>query len=87
MYYLIEYSSNYSDTTWSLWFSSNDEATNFNADVANNNFKSFEYNAKLLGNIEADGNDGILKSATIGYLLKYGMTWNDLKQLKTTYNE
>ena len=43
MYNLIEYSSNYSETTGSLWFYSKDEATNFNADIANNNFKSFEY--------------------------------------------
>ena len=39
---LIEYDSNYSETTGSLWFYSKDEATNFNADIANNNFKSFE---------------------------------------------
>ena len=61
MYNLIEYSSNYSGTTGSLWFRSKDEATNVNADFANNNnFKSFEYKAKLLGNTEADENNGIL---------------------------
>ena len=44
MYDLIEYTSNYSKTTGSLWFYSKDEATNFNADIANNNnFKSFKY--------------------------------------------
>ena len=32
MYNLIEYSSNYSETTGSLWFYSKDEATNFNVD-------------------------------------------------------
>ena len=38
---LIEYSSNYSETTGSLWFYSKDEATNLNADIANyDNFKS-----------------------------------------------
>ena len=49
MYSLIEYSSNYSDTG-SLWFYSKDEAISFDADIANdkNNFKSFNYNAKLL---------------------------------------
>ena len=31
MYNLVEYSSNYSDTTGSLWFYSKDEAANFNA--------------------------------------------------------
>ena len=54
MYNLIEYSSNYSETTGSLWFYSKDEVTNFNADITNNNnFKSFEYKAKLLGNTVA----------------------------------
>ena len=57
MYNLIEYSSNYSETTGSLWFYSKDEATNFNADVENNKFRSFEYKAKLLGNTEADVNN------------------------------
>ena len=51
MYSLIEYSLNYSETTGSLWFSSKDEATNLNADITNdNNFKSFRYKTKLLGN-------------------------------------
>ena len=62
----IEYSSNYSETTGSLWFYSKDEGTNFNADIANNNnFKSFEYKAKLLGNTAAqpapNAANGILK--------------------------
>ena len=40
---LIEYSSNYSETTGSLWFYSNGEAINFNVDIANtNNFKCFK---------------------------------------------
>ena len=48
MYNLTEYSSNYSKTTRSLWFSSKDEATGCNNDIANtNNFKSFKYKAKL----------------------------------------
>ena len=51
MYNLIECSSNYSETTGSLWFYSKDETTNFNADIADtDNFKSFEYKAKLLRN-------------------------------------
>ena len=50
MYNLIEYSSNYSETTGSLWLYSNDDATNFNADIENtDDFKSFIYKAKLLG--------------------------------------
>ena len=54
MYNLIEYSSNYSETTGSLWFYSKDEATNFNADIVNDDkSKSFKYKAKLLGNTAA----------------------------------
>ena len=51
MYNLIEYSSNYYETTGSLWFYSKDEAANFDADIVdnNNNFESFNYKAKLLG--------------------------------------
>ena len=37
VYNLIEYSSNYSETTGSLSFYSKDETTNFDADIANNN--------------------------------------------------
>ena len=48
---LIEYSSNYSQRTGSLWFYSKDEAANFNNDIENtDDFKSFEYQAKVLGN-------------------------------------
>ena len=48
-YHLIEYSSNYSENTGSLWFYSKDEATNFNADIVNDdNFKSFKYKPKPL---------------------------------------
>ena len=48
MYNLIEYSSNYSETTGSLWFYSKGEATHFDIDIVNDNhFKSFMYMAKL----------------------------------------
>ena len=48
---LIEYSSNYSNTTGSLWFYSKDEAVNLNDIIANiYDFKSFRYKAKLLEN-------------------------------------
>ena len=54
MHNLIEYGSNYSGTAGSLWFYSKDEATNFNAHIANDgNFKSFGYKAKLLGDTVA----------------------------------
>ena len=71
MYNLIEYSSNYSETTKILWFYAKDEATNFNADIANNNFKFFEYKAKSLGNTEADRTNGTSKNATIVVSLNY----------------
>ena len=54
MFNLIEYSWNNSEKTGSLWFYSEDEATNFNSDIENtNDFKSFKYKAKLLGNTVA----------------------------------
>ena len=55
MYNLLEYSSDYSNTTGSLWFYSENEATNFDVDIAKNDaVKSFKYKAKLLGITEAD---------------------------------
>ena len=75
MYNLIEYSSNYSKTTGSLWFYSKDEGTNFNNIENIYNFKSFKYNAKLLGNAVAqlapNQANGILRNAAIAVLLKY----------------
>ena len=72
MYNLIEYRSNYSETTGSLWFYFKDKATNFNADIANtNDFKYFKYKAELLENTEADNANGILKDLTIAFPLKY----------------
>ena len=66
MYNLIEYSSNYSETTESLWFYSKNEATDFNADTVNTcNFKSFMYKAKLLEKTvaqpEPNAGNGILR--------------------------
>ena len=72
IYNNIDYSSNYAETTLSLWFYSKVEATDFNADIANdNNFKSFKYKAKILGNTEADNAIGILKDVTSVFALKY----------------
>ena len=69
---LLKYSSNYSDATCSLWFYSKDEITNFNANIKDNNaVKSFKYKAKLLGKIEADGTNGILRNTAITVLLKH----------------
>ena len=56
MYNLLDINSNYSDTRVILWFYSNDESNNLNADIScnNNNFKSFHYKTKLLKNTIAD---------------------------------
>ena len=67
MYDLLQYSSNYSDTTGSLGCYSKDEATNFNADIGDS-LKSFMYKAKLVGETETrpspNNNNEILKNAT-----------------------
>ena len=78
MYNLLEYSSNYSDTTGSLWFYSKVESTTFNADIAyNDNFKSFDHKTKLLKETFADGLNGILKYATISVPLNYLSNFGD----------
>ena len=76
MYNLIEHSSNYYEKTGRLWFYSRDEATNFNANIVNDDsFKSFKYKAKLLGNaapqLAPNAANGILKNAAIAVPLKY----------------
>ena len=76
LYNLTECSSNYSETTGSLWFYFKDEATDFNADIANtNDFKSFKYKANILETTVAQSNPNaaneILKHATIAVPLKY----------------
>ena len=75
IYNLIE-GSNYSETTGSLWFYSEDEAANFNVDIANtDDFKSFKYKVQLLANTAAqpapNTANGILKNATFAVPLKY----------------
>ena len=66
---LIEYSSNYSDATGRLWFFSKDEATNFNANIANNN--NINYKAKISEHTVVDRNNSIKKNTTIAVLFKY----------------
>ena len=69
---MIEFSSNYSEKTGRLWFYSKDEATNFNAEIHNdNNFKSFKYKAKLLRNTVENGANGILRNIAIALSRKY----------------
>ena len=80
MYNLIEYSSNYSETTGSLWFYSKHKATNFDVAIENTvSFKSFKYKTKLLGNTVTQPalNNAyqIIKNATIGVPLKYLSTF------------
>ena len=61
MYNLIEYRSNYSEPTESLWFYSKDKATNFSNKIAKtDNYKSFKNKATLLGHTVADRANGIL---------------------------
>ena len=91
VYKLIEYSSNYSETTGSLRFYSKDETTNFKAGIANtNNLKSFKYKAKVLGKTEANpalnNANRILKNATTFVPLMIIKTWIILFLLSKTKN-
>ena len=75
-YNLIEYSSNYSETTGNLWFYSKGETNNFDNNIWDiDQVKSFTYKAKILGNTEAqsppNNANGILENATIPVPLKY----------------
>ena len=81
IYKVIEYSSNYSETTGNLWFYSKNEAANFNADIGNtDDFKSFKYKAKLLGNTAVHGANRMLKNAKIAVSLKYlSSFWRSLE--------
>ena len=48
MYNLLEYSSNYSVMTRTLWLYSKHKTSNFNADIIDGNaFKPFNYKTKL----------------------------------------
>ena len=72
MYNSLEYNLSYSDTTGSLGFYFKDEAANFNADIVNNNnFKSFKYKAKRIGETKAIEVNEILRNTTIAVSLKY----------------
>ena len=80
LYNLLEYSSNYSETTGNLWFYSKDKAAKFNNAIAadDDNFKSFKHKTKLIGNTAAP--NGILEDA-ITVLLKYLRTFFTLNHL------
>ena len=49
MYNLNEYSDHYSDRSRSLWQFKRDEVLANNADLTNNNYKSFGYKTALVG--------------------------------------
>ena len=51
-----------------------------------NNFKSFLYKSKLLGNTEADWVNGILRNIRIAMSLKFlSNFWNSLEMLLNNY--
>ena len=80
----MDYSSNFSDTTGSVWFYSKDEATNLNNDIVDtNNFKSFKDKAKVLWkHFPAPSNaNGILKNTTIAVPLTSNLSnfWRTLE--------
>ena len=85
MYNLSEYSSDYSDTTGSLWFYLKDEATNFDNNIVNtNNFQPFVYKTKLMGNTVRypvqNNNNGILKNpAIVMRLIDLDNFWRSLE--------
>ena len=67
---LLEYGSNYSDTSDSLSFYSKDEANDFGSNIVNTNiFKSFEYKTKLIGSTAAA--NGIAENAAIAVPARY----------------
>ena len=69
MYNLLEYSSNYSYTSGSLWLYCKEDTTDFDSIKKGNNFTFFKYKAKLLKNIAANRANGILtNTATVFYI-------------------
>ena len=79
MYYLIEYSDNYSDTSGSLWGFKRDEIVD-NANVTyDDNTPSFKYKASIIGNTK---NTGIKNAVKIAVPLKYlSNFWRSLEML------
>ena len=71
-YNLIEYSSNYSDSSGILWHLKRDENPANNVDQSLDNSKSFKYKASLVGKA-TDATDGnsFVKSTKIIVPLKY----------------
>ena len=70
MYYLIEYSDNYSDTSGCLWNFKREEIIR-NINVTNNNSSSFKYKSNLIGNTDEDGANRKKENVKIAVPLKY----------------
>ena len=70
MYNLIEYSDNYSDSSWSLWQFKRDEIIG-NINLTSNNSSSFKYKSNRIGNTDADGANRKKVSIKIVVPLKY----------------
>ena len=87
MHKLIDYSSNYSETTGKLWFYLKNEVTNFITNIENiDDFKPFKYKTKLIGNTVVEVANGIIKNATSTLLLKYlNNSWRSLEMPLINY--
>ena len=83
MHNLIEYSDNYSNTSWSLWQFKRDEVPAYNTDLTINNSQSFKYKAAFVGkttNADNNNTNSSVKNAEIVVLLKYLSTfWRSLE--------
>ena len=79
MYYLIEYSVNYSSTSGSLWHFGRDEIIN-DANVTNDdNAPSFKHKANLIGNTGINGTkNGVKIAVPLKYLSNF---WRSLEML------
>ena len=72
MYYLIEYSGNYSDTSGSLWQFKRDEVPANNVNLSIDNPKSFKYKPDLVGKTAyAANNNSFVKNTKIVFPLKF----------------
>ena len=77
MYYLREYSDNYSKTSGSLWhyyryepFLDNGAIADFPANK--NNSASFKFKTKMVGRTENDGTKNVKTRAPLKYLSNFG---------------
>ena len=73
MYNLIEYSDNYPDTSGSLWQFERDELNvdDINTNLADDNAASFKYNASIIGNTVAGGDNSKKNDIQLAVPLKY----------------